>query len=173
MPFTTLSLGLTLTIPTNGTRNWGTTLYNTTWTKISQHQHTGSGDGNKLATGSLNDNIVTTAKLSKNYGWTQAATLTPAGTTQTVDFNNGNVQVIDLSSATGTVTLTLSNPAQGSLYTILIVQGATPRDVVWPALCKWPQTVDPIHTLTASAVDMVTLYFNGTDYKGLWYKDLS
>lgn len=172
MAFTTLSLGLTLTIPTNGSRNWGTTLYNTTWTKISQHQHTGSGDGNKMITASYSDNSVTTAKLSKNIGMTQAPVLTPTGTSQTVDFDNGNVQVLSTATASGTVVVTLSNPAQGHSYRVIIQQGATPRDITWPASVKWPQGVAPIHTLSASAVDMVELYYNGTDYKGLWFVDI-
>ena len=173
MAFTTLSLGLTLTIPTNGTRNWGTTLFNTTWTKISQHQHTGSGDGNKMVTASYTDYSVTTAKLSKNIGKTQAAATVPTGTSATLDWDNGNIQTLQLGSATGTVVVTLSNPSAGASYRIYIEQGATPRDVTWPASVKWPQNVDPILTLSASAVDMVELYYNGTDYKGIWYKDFS
>ncbi len=168
MPYTTLSLGLTLTIPTNGTTNWGTTLKNTTWTKISQHQHTGSGDGSQIVTGSIVANAITTAKLSKNYGYTQGSTLTPAGTTQTIDFDTGNAQFLALGSATGTVVLTLSNPAAGSSYLIFITQGATPRALTWPASVKWPQGVAPILSTVNGSVDKVWLYYNGTDYKGEW-----
>lgn len=63
MGFTTLNLGLELTIPTNGTRNWGTTVFNTTWTKISQHQHTGSGDGQQMVTNSIANDAITGAKI--------------------------------------------------------------------------------------------------------------
>lgn len=174
MGFTTLSLGLTLTIPTNGTRNWGTTLFNTTWTKISQHRHQGGGDGNTIPTNGLADNAITTAKLSKNYGYTQAATVTPVGTTQALDFNLGNVQYLDLSSATGNVTLTLSNPLAGSIYWVWVTQGATFRDLVWPAAVKWPQAQAPIMTSTgAGTVDLMVLYYTGSAYRGQWELDFS
>lgn len=188
MPYSTLSLGLTLTIPTNGTRNWASTLYATTWTKISNHTHTGSGDGNKMVTASYTDLSVTTGKianqaitsgkvadyaitktqLSKNLGLHQAATLTPSGTTQTVDWANGNIQKLDLSSATGNVTLTLSNPVEGAFYRLLIIQGASPLDVIFPGTCKWPQGQSPIFSTGASEVDSVILYFDGTSYFADW-----
>ena len=170
MPFTTLNLGLTLTIPTSGTLNWGPTLQSTTWTKISNHNHTGSGDGNQMVTGSYSDHSVTLVKLAKNAGAFQyPTTLTPAGTTQAIDWSNGSIQTIDLGSATGDVTLTaLSNPLAGGLYRIFVIQGATPRDLIWPASVKWPQGQKVILSTTASAVDMIELYFDGTNYYGAW-----
>lgn len=163
MPFETLNLGLNLTLPTQGTTNWGATLKNTTWTKISSHDHTGSGNGAKLSTAAINDYQITTQKLSKNYGHTQAATVTPAGTSQTLDLNLGNVQKIDLGSASGNVTLTLSNMLAGSEYLILIVQGATPRSLVWPANVKWPQGQEIMLSQTGSMVDYVKGYYDGTN----------
>ena len=171
MPYTTLSLGLTLTIPTNGTRNWGTTVLNTTWTKISNHQHTGSGDGAQMVTGSISNNAITTAKLSKNIGVNQATALVPSGTSQTIDFNEGNTQFLSLGSATGTVVLTLSNPEAGSYYWIWITQGATPRSLTWPASVKWPQGVAPILSTTNGNVDLVWLYYTGSEYRGQWELD--
>lgn len=79
MAFTQLTLGLTLTLPTNGTRSWGTTLRNTTWTKISQHAHTGSGDGNQItgsgiANGTINLTTKVTGILPIANGGTNSAT---------------------------------------------------------------------------------------------------
>lgn len=173
MAFTTLSLGLTLTIPTSGTRNWGTTLLNTTWTKISNHGHTGAGDGNKMVTASYTDNSITTAKLAKNIGVAQATTLTPAGTTQTIDWSLGNIQYLDLSSATGTVTLTLSNPVAGATYIIWVTQGAVFRDLIFPASVKWPQAQAPILSTNVGQVDLLQLYYTGSVYRGLWELDFS
>lgn len=168
MPYTTLALGLTLTIPTNGTRNWGTTLKNTTWTKISEHEHTGSGDGNQIPTDGIVDYAVTTVKLSKNIGFTQQSTLTPAGTTQAVNFNNGTIVPLNLGSASGDVTLSFSNPSTGSTYVFLITQGATPRAITWPAAVKWANG-EPAQLSTANgSVDKISLYYNGTSYYGDW-----
>jgi hypothetical protein len=169
MAFTTLSLGLTLTIPTNGTKNWGTTLYQTTWTKISNHGHTGSGDGTKMVTASYSDASVTLAKMTKSSGFFVYATpLAPAGTTQTVDFSNGSFQTLDLGSASGDVTLTLSNPQSGGKYRLKVIQGATPRDITWPAAVLWPQAQKPILSQGNDEVDLIELVYDGANYFGSW-----
>jgi len=178
MPYTTLNLGLQLTIPTSGTRNWAATLYSTTWTKISQHKHTGSGDGAQLITASYSDlsvttaklaaNAVTSGKLALNIALAQAATSTPTGTTQTVDWDTGNTQKVNLGSASGNVTLTLSNPQTGGLYRLFLIQGATARTITWPATVKWPQGVAAILSTTNGAVDIVDLYWDGSAYYADW-----
>lgn len=169
MPFTTLSLGLTLTIPTSGTKNWGPTLFNTTWTKISQHNHTGGGDGLQMITSSYADNSITAVKLAKNAGSFQYATLlTPVGTTQTIDWTNGSIQKLTLTSATGDVTLTLNNPAQGVTYRLFVIQSATPRDLVWPAAVLWANGQKPLLSQAAGAVDIIEMYYDGTNYYGNW-----
>jgi hypothetical protein len=168
MAYVTLNLGILLTLPTSGTRNWGSTLYSTTWTRISQHRHTGSGDGNQLVTGSYADNSVTGSKLTKNLGLTQAATLAPSGLTQTVNWNDGNIQKMNLSAASGNVTLTLSNPVQGAMYKLFLIQGATFKDVLFPASVKWPQGQAPILSDSSGAIDIVDLYFDGSNYYADW-----
>lgn len=172
MAFTTLSLGLTLTIPTNGSRNWGTTLKNTTWTKISSHDHSGSGNGTQISAAGLAAGSVTSAKLANNIALKQfATTLAPVGTTQTVDFDNGNTQKLSLASASGDVTLTLSNPQTGALYRLFVIQGATARLLTWPASVKWPQGQAPILSSSNGAIDIVELYYDGTNYFGDWQVD--
>ena len=173
MAFNTLNLGLELTLPTNGTTNWGTTLLNTTWTKISQHSHTGSGDGNQIPTGGITNEAITSAKLAKHIAGTQAATLTPAGTTETIDFDNGNIQQLDLGSATGDVTVTLSSPQAGAWYTIWITQASAARSITWPGTVKWPQGQAPLLSSGDDEIDMVRLYYTGTEYRGLWELDFS
>jgi len=169
MAYTTLNLGLQLTIPTSGTRNWASTLYSTTWTKISQHRHTGSGDGNQMVTLSYSNLSVTSAKLAKNIALGQASsTLSPSGTTQTVDLDNGVTQKLDLSSASGNVTLTISNAQSGGLYRLFVIQGATARDIVWPASVKWPQGQVAILSTANGSVDIVELYYDGTNYYADW-----
>lgn len=168
MAFEQISGGLNFKIPTKGTKNWAQKLKTLAWQVISGHRHTGSGDGNQIPTGGLENNAVTTAKLAKNIGQHVATTLTPAGTTQDIDFNNGNVQTLDLGAAPGDVTVTLTNPAAGHLYTIWMIQGAVARDVIWPAAVKWPGGQKPILSSTNDAVDKVTLYYDGATYRGDW-----
>lgn len=169
MAYTQITLGLTLTIPTSGTRNWGNTLKNTTWTKISQHDHTGGGNGAQLGNGSFADFTIDPVKLRKNFRiYQNTSTLTPVGTTQTVDWELGSVENLTLASASGTVSLTLSNPLSGGIYKLFIIQGATPREVTWPASVKWPQGQAPILSTANGSVDIVNLYYNGTNYFGDW-----
>jgi hypothetical protein len=169
MAYQILNLGIELTIPTSGTKNWAATLYNTTWSKISSHQHTGSGDGAQLVSASYADYSVTAPKLAKNAGIFHYPTpLVPSGTTQAVDFNNGSHQRLSLASATGDVTLTLANAAAGVSYTIFSVQGATPRDLIWPASVLWANGQKPLLSQNVGEIDKIRLYFDGTNYFGDW-----
>jgi len=174
MPFTSLTGGLNLTVPTNGTENWGTTVLNATWTPISNHNHTGSGNGNQIATAALEDQSVTSAKLANNISVNAiATTLTPSGTTETIDWANGTIQVIDLGSATGDVTLTLSNPIAGAIYYVKVIQGATPRDLIYPATVKWPQAQKALLSQAVGEEDLITLLYDGTNYLSDWQVDYS
>jgi hypothetical protein len=91
-------------------------------------------------------------------------TLLPAGTTQTINLANGNSHVIDLNGASGDVTLTLSNGRAGASYIIKIIQGATARDITWPGTVKWPDAVVPVISTGEDDVDIVSLFFDGTNF---------
>ena len=143
---------------------------NTNGDVLPVHERTMAKDTVELAFDRIDDN---TADIATNVTDimantdSQAATLTPAGTTQTIDFDNGKGQVLDLGSATGDVTLTLSNPVEGNSYIIKIIQGATARDVVLPSTVLLPEGTAPT-TLdipaTDNAIDALTLYYDGTNY---------
>lgn len=64
MPFKTLSSGLTLQIPTPGTKNWAETLETSCWQKISEHDHTGSGKGKQIGTSAIANLAITGAKIA-------------------------------------------------------------------------------------------------------------
>jgi len=172
MPYETLTGGLELVLPTNSTKNWGTVLKNSTWKKINDHAHTGSGDGNKLTSNAFQDNIIGKSQLAKNIGYEQQ-TLIPTGTTETIDWDLGLKVILDLSSTTGDVTLTLSNPIEGADYRIKIVQNATKRVITWPASVLWPQGEEPSQYSENSWVDMVYLEYDGTNYLGKWELNLA
>jgi hypothetical protein len=112
-----------------------------------------------------------TAKSTGQIGSSAGATPnteTPTGTTETIDWNNGNYQILDLESASGNVTLTLSNPIVGFAYFIEIRQDSTtPLDVIFPSSVKFAGETAP-YTLNvstgANAVDAVSLAWNGSEY---------
>ncbi len=139
----------------------------TKWLKLT---HDGVNAVYSVGTGlhQLSGNVEVTGQ---SYS-TIPATLTPTGTTQTVDFDNGNGQIIDLESATGDVTLTLSNPKAGASYVIKVIQDSTtPRDLVWPASVLWSDGVAIVITTTGDAEDLVTLFYDGTNYYGSYAQD--
>ena len=98
-------------------------------------------------------------------------TYTPSGTTQTITFaDNDQLAILDLGSATGNVTLTLSGMSAGGAYTIKVIQGATARNLVFPSgvIASSNQTAwdQPTRVLTMTAVDdsvdVVGLSYDGT-----------
>lgn len=64
MPYITLSSGLTIKVPTRGTRNWADEMLAQTFTKISSHDHTGSGKGLPIGTNALSNLAVTSGKIA-------------------------------------------------------------------------------------------------------------
>lgn len=94
------------------------------------------------------------------------STMIPTGVTQTVDWDSGSVQIIDLASATGNVTLTLSNLNAGSSVILKVIQGAVVRDIVWPAAVLWQGGTAPVISVANDAVDVIKLLYDGTNYYG-------
>jgi hypothetical protein len=89
-----------------------------------------------------------------------------ASAAHTIDLDDANSTVWDLQAATGDVTLTLSNGQAGASYIIKIIQGSTARNVTWPASVKWPGGTAPTISTTDDDVDLISLYFDGTNYYG-------
>lgn len=169
MGYINITQGLTISVPTSGTRNWAQNLLTNAWNKISAHDHT-TGKGLQIATAALANLAVTSAKLARHLAGTQAATVTQSGDAATLDLDNGNIQQLSLVGATGAVTVTLSNPQTGGVYKIWITQAAVVRDITWPANVLWPQGVKYGVDVSqgASQIDLVTLYYDGTNYRGDW-----
>jgi hypothetical protein len=87
-----------------------------------------------------------------------------SSTAITVNFSNGPAQKVTL---TGNATFTLSNPASGGAYVIKLVQDGTgSRTVTWPAAVKWPSGTAPTLSTTATKIDLINLYYDGTSYYG-------
>jgi len=80
----------------------------------------------------------------------------------TINWNQGNNQKMTF---TGNVTFTFSNPVAGAFYFLRIAQDATgSRIVTWPASVKFSDGLITTLTTTASKVDCVGFYYDGTDY---------
>ena len=93
------------------------------------------------------------------------SSLAPTGTTQAINWNDGNGQMLSLASATGNVTLTFTNPKAGAVYVLKVTQHATSfKNIVWPAAVKWSGGVLPTISAVANAIDTVVLFYDGTYY---------
>jgi len=98
-------------------------------------------------------------------------TNTTAGTTQTINWALGNGQVFDAQGSSGNVTFTFSNPVAGASYVLKLIQGSTARTYTWPATVKWPSATAPTVSTTNDYVDMVTFFYDGTNYLGAYTLD--
>ncbi len=80
-----------------------------------------------------------------------------------IDWNNGNVQYLDLTSG-GANTVTFANPKNGGRYLLMVMQGGTGSNTVtWPANVKWSGGTAPTLTSTAGKVDIITLVYDGVN----------
>lgn len=86
----------------------------------------------------------------------------PTGITSTIDMSLGNLVFINLSSATGNVTLTINNAVPGLLNFLFVTQGSTIRAVTFPT--------GSVQTLLggvtwnpsgANKTDVITLVYDG------------
>lgn len=85
-----------------------------------------------------------------------------SGTSKTIDWTTGAAHKVTL---TGNVTFTFTAPAAaGARVQLRLVQDGTGgRTATWPASVKWPSGT-PTVTSTASAIDIVTFWYDGTNY---------
>lgn len=105
-----------------------------------------------------------------SIGFTQQ-TATGDGTT-TIDWKLGNKFQFTFGAQNDTFTFTApSNPC--NILLILIQDGTGSRTATWPATVKWPGGTAPTLTTDASAVDIVSFYYNGTSYYGVSSLDFS
>lgn len=88
-----------------------------------------------------------------------------SGAADTIDWTAGNKQK---STLTGNCTFTFSpEPSGPCSLTLKLVQDATgSRTVTWPADVNWPGGTAPTLTTTGSATDIVSFYYDGTDFYG-------
>lgn len=93
------------------------------------------------------------------------------GATITWDVSQGVNSVVTL-AGTGR-TLSITNPTAGHYYTIRIIQdgGGSKTISTWPTNTKWPGGIGPALTTTGGRYDIVTFYYDGTNYYGTYQLD--
>jgi hypothetical protein len=87
------------------------------------------------------------------------------GITVAIDLALGNMVLMNVGSATGNVTLTFTNGTGGLLNFLVVTQGATIRNLIFPAGSK--QTLLGGTTWVpsgANKIDVITFVFDGSIY---------
>jgi len=84
----------------------------------------------------------------------------------TVNWNNGNKQKVTLTGGASQGTVTFTGPTSGVTNLLLeVVQGGSGTNTVsWASPIKWPGGTAPTLTTSSGQDDIVTCYYNGTDY---------
>lgn len=111
------------------------------------------------------NNSITVPQYGNQGTWTKAqnvaqVTATFAGTT-TLDLTASNGQVINAAS---NFTLAVSGGVAGGTYCVKIVQTVANSIVTWPATFKWPGGSAGVLSTALNSIDLLTMYFDGTNY---------
>jgi hypothetical protein len=88
-----------------------------------------------------------------------------SGTTKTITWTNGNRQKVVL---TGNCTFTFAAPLGVGTLSLKLIQEAVGagHTATWPATVLWPSDTAPTLSTAVNAVDIVTLYYDGSYYNG-------
>ena len=87
-----------------------------------------------------------------------------SSTAITLDLTNGTVQIITL---TGTATITMPTATSGKSFIMFLKQDATgSRTVTWSTV-KWAGGTAPTITSTASRLDILSFFADGTNWYGV------
>lgn len=87
-----------------------------------------------------------------------------SGAAKTIDWTTGNFQEIVL---TADCTLTFTAPSGPTTLVLKVTQdGSGGWDFTYPGTTKWADSTEPVLTGTAGSVDILTFYYDGTNYHG-------
>lgn len=105
----------------------------------------------------------TTKRITANMGFTPVTDSSSSGSI-TIDFSTGNISKVTLSE--NITSITLSGATAGDWLAIVVTQGASSYTVAgWPATVKWALGgTAPTISTTNGAVDIVTMFYDGTNY---------
>jgi len=123
-------------------------------------------DGTRPMTGALQmgDQNITGAK-TVTFGSAPDSQTYSSGTL-TVDFSAGQKHTVTLNASPGTIAFTA--PAGIGNFMLVIKQGTPNTNTMagWPASVKWSGGVAPTITVGAGKVDVLSFYWDGTNYWG-------
>ena len=103
--------------------------------------------------------------ISYGQGASKWHSIGSTGGTVSINWDNGNNQSLTLTSS---ATVTLSNPIAGGNYGLSIEQGGTGGyGITWSGVL-WANATPPSLSGAVSAVDFISLVYNGSNYLGTY-----
>lgn len=130
-----------------------------------------AGTGLSLASGSLaaevslTNSVTLTNKTLTNptvTNYVETPYSANSSTAITIDLANGTVQIITL---TGSPTITMPTAVSGKSFVMLLKTGTGSYTVTWTTV-KWAGGTAPTITSTASRMDMLSFFSDGTNWYG-------
>lgn len=90
-----------------------------------------------------------------------------SGSSATINWNNGNKQRV--TSTAAPATLTFTDPSGSCNLLLKVIQGSGgSKTITWPTgKVKWPSATAPTLSTTAGYIDIITFYFDGSNYYGV------
>lgn len=108
--------------------------------------------------------IAAAASFGKEVYFDEVVDNGNSSTADTIDWKVGNKQ---LSTLTGACTYTFTAPSGPANLVLKLIQGGSGSyNPTWPASVKWVGGVEPSWSTAVSAVDIVTFFYDGTNYYG-------
>lgn len=122
-----------------------------------------------ITTASITTATITTANITSGRANTVVFATEydngNSGTSKTINFGNGQKQKITI---TGNCTFTFTAPpGPGNFLLKMVYGGSNYTGHTWPATVKWGGAASPSFTPTSGNTDIVTFYFDGTNYYGV------
>lgn len=122
---------------------------------------------NPTLTGTLTaPNVVSDSIIVKQLATPILGVITPTGTTQTLNLSSTSYFDLDLSSATGNVTLTLQNPTAGATWVFCVKQGTNARTLIFPT--GTVQATSPnrnVWSSFANKTNEFSVFYDGVKFK--------
>lgn len=124
----------------------------------------GKGDMNDLVDDTSPDLGGELDAGAHSIGFTQQST-TGDGTT-TIDWKLGNKFKFTFGAQNDTLTFTApTNPC--NILLVIVQDGTGSRTITWPGTVKWADGTAPTLTTAGNAIDIVSFYYDGTNYFGV------
>ena len=160
---------------TLGTANGGTGQVTYTNGQLLIGNTSGSTLTKATLTGTANQINITNGNgsITLSHAFNPTVQTLTSGATITWNVTNGANSELTL-NATG-ATLSITNPIAGYTYTLVVTQGAGGSRTIttWPTGTRWTGGTAPTLSTTAGQRDVVSFYYNGSNYYGTFLPNMN